>query len=599
MQKFRWTTREGKRYFIISLSAAYMALPVMADVLPGDATAVLPEISVACAAPSSSATPPSITPTPEQEAIVQRNDPGAQLNQAREYMERQRVIQQMEDDQKKKKAQVETGVKAPEEASASITFTLTKVEIDKSEVLSEAELQNITAPYIGKTISLSDLRTITGAINNLYTDKGYMICKAYLPPQRIHGGVVQIKLMEGRTGLVTLQGLKHTREKYVMARVPLKPGTVANTTALNKELQRFNGTNDVQLRILVHAGKESGTTDYEIAAYEPKQNQSVTLYLDNNGYETSGRFRQGLFYNIRSLTGLRDSLRMHYMHSRGTNMYGLGYSVPVSKLGTRLEFDYSGNTTKIIKGEAESLDIKGNSSSFGIAIRHPLRVDNKRRDEVGLQYLNQKSKTKWRIADYWTEDKRNTFIPYISFTHYGDSSILYHKHSFPITSFKNTSNGEWEQNSNYISYQLNMLYQKKYKHGQMFSARLDGQLANNKDRSSADRFYLGGANRVRGYEESFGVGGNKGVAVGLTYQVPLDKKQRYNVFTFFDYGWISNNVDTNTSSYSAYSTGLGISASYKNLYASVTLGIPLKREFEFTTKKVSRTRIDFVASATF
>ena len=53
MQKSRWTTREGKRYFIISLSAAYMALPVMADVLSGDATAVLPEIAVACAAPSS------------------------------------------------------------------------------------------------------------------------------------------------------------------------------------------------------------------------------------------------------------------------------------------------------------------------------------------------------------------------------------------------------------------------------------------------------------------------------------------------------------------------------------------------------------------
>ena len=106
-----------------------------------------------------------------------------------------------------------------------------------------------------------------------------------------------------------------------------------------------------------------------------------------------------------------------------------------------------------------------------------MRVDQKRRDEVGLQYLNQKSKTKWRSISYWTEDKRSTFIPYISFTHYGDSSILYHKHSFPITSFKNTASGDWENNSNYVSYQLNMLYQKKYKHGQMFSARLDGQLA--------------------------------------------------------------------------------------------------------------------------
>ena len=525
-------------------------------------------------------------------------DAGTQLSQAREYMERELIARQLEEDRKKQKAQVESNLKAPEEAASTLSFTLTKIQTDPSEVLTEAELQKITEPYIGKTVSLADLYAVTGAINNLYNDKGYMVCKAYLPPQRIHGGVVQIKLLEGKTGLVTLQGLKHTREKYVTARVPLKPGTVANTAALNKQLQRFNGTNDVQLRILVHAGKEPGTTDYEIAAYEPKQNQSVTLYLDNNGYETSGRFRQGVFYNIRSLTGMRDSLRLNYMRSEGTNIYGIGYSLPVGKMGTRLDFDYSGNTTKVIKGDAKPLDIKGDASAIGVAIRHPLRVDQKRRDEVGLQYLNQKSKTKWRSISYWTEDKRSTFIPYISFTHYGDSSILYHKHSFPITSFKNTASGDWENNSNYVSYQLNMLYQKKYKHGQMFSARLDGQLADKKDRSSADRFYLGGANSVRGYEESF-IGGNKGVTVGLTYQVPLDKKQRYHVFTFFDYGWVSDDLDLNASSYSAYSTGLGLSASYKNLYASLTLGIPLKKEYEFTTKKVSSTRFDFVMSATF
>ena len=525
-------------------------------------------------------------------------DAGTQLSQAREYMERQMVERQLEEGQKKQKAQVESHVKAPEQTAANLTFSLTKIQTDSSEVLTETELQKITAPYIGKTVSLADLYAITGAINNLYNDKGYKICRAYLPPQRIHGGVVQIKLLEGKTGQVTLQGLKHTREKYVTSRVQLKPGTVANTAALNKQLQRFNGTNDVQLRILVHAGKETGTTDYEIAAYEPKQNQSVTVYLDNNGYETSGRFRQGLFYNIRSLTGMRDSLRLSYMRSEGTNVYGIGYSLPVSKLGTRLDIDYSANTTKVIKGDAKPLDIKSDASAIGLAIRHPLRVDQKRRDEVGLQYLNQKSKTKWRIIDYWTEDKRSTFIPYISFTHYGDSSILYHKHSFPITSFKNTAFGNWENNSNYVSYQLSMLYQKKYKHGQMFSARLDGQLADKKDRSAADRFYLGGANSVRGYEESF-IGGNKGFTLGLTYQVPLDKKHRLHAFTFFDYGWVSDDLDLNASSYSAYSTGLGLSASFKNVYASLTLGIPLKREYDFTAKKVSGTRLDFVLSATF
>lgn len=552
-----------------------------------------PAASVVRAAPP---TPGGVTPA--DAAIVQRNDSGAQLNQTREYLERQATARQLEEDRKKQKAQVEANMQAPEESSAKVAFTLAKVETNVSEVLSEAELQNVTAPYVGNTVSLSDLYVITGAINKLYAEKGYMICKAYLPPQRIHGGVVKILLVEGKTGTVTLQGLKHTREKYVTGRIPLKPGRVANTATLNKQLQRFNGTNDVQLRMLVHAGEEQGTTDYEIVAYEPKQNQSFMLYLDDNGYETSGRFRQGLFYNVRSLTGTRDSFRMNYLRSQGTNMYGAGYSLPVGKLGTRLDIDYSANTTKIIKGEAKPLDVRGNAHAVGLAIRHPLRVDQKRKDEIGLQFLNQKSTTKWRSIDYWTEDKRNTFIPYISFTHYGDSSILYHKHSIPITSFKNTASGHWENDTNYMSYQLNMLYQKKYKHGQMFSARLDGQMAGGKDRSSADRFFLGGANSVRGYEESF-IGGNKGVTLGLTYQVPVDKKQSLHAFTFFDYGWISDDIDLNASSYSAYSTGLGVSASYKNVYASLTLGIPLKREYEFSTKKVSNARLDFVCSATF
>ena len=579
----RNSVRKGSVEGAVRLGAAVCAALVLTAGVPGVLAAPAP-------------LPPGVTPT--EAAIVQRNDSGAQLDQARQYMERELTARQIEEDQKKQKAQVEADVKAPKEAAAKVTFALTKIEMDPSEVLTEAELQNITAPYIGKTVSLEDLNAIKGAINKLYSEKGYLICKAYLPPQRIHGGVVQIRLVEGRTGQVNLQGLKHTRKNYVTSRVPLQPGAVANTSVLNKQLQRFNGTNDVQLRMMVHAGQEAETTDYEIVAYEPKQNQNITIYLDNNGYETSGRFRQGLFYNIRSLTGMRDSLRLNYLRSQGSNMYGLGYSVPVSKLGTRLDFSYSGNNTKIIKGEAKPLDVKSEASAFGLAIRHPLRVDQKRRDEVGLQYLNQTSKTRWRSIDYWTRDKRNTFIPYISFTHYGDSSILYHKHSFPITSFKNDAAGNWEQNSTYVSYQLDMLYQKKYKHGQMFSARLNGQLAGSEDRSASDRFYLGGTQSVRGYEENF-IGGNKGVSLGLTYQLPVDKKKILHAFAFFDYGWISDDIDLNASNYSAYSTGVGLSASYKNLYASLTLGIPLKREYEFTTKKVSSSRIDFVCSATF
>ena len=53
---------------------------------------------------------------------------------------------------------------------------------------------------------------MTAAINKLYEAKGYAVCRAYLPPQRIHEGAVQIKLLEGRTGNVTVNGLRFTRQ---------------------------------------------------------------------------------------------------------------------------------------------------------------------------------------------------------------------------------------------------------------------------------------------------------------------------------------------------------------------------------------------------
>ena len=525
-------------------------------------------------------------------------DSGAQLNQAREYMERQRIAQQMEEDQERQQTKVETETQKPEQSAAQVTFTLERVDTDPSEILTEAEIKAITDPYVGKTASLQDLYDMTAAINKLYEAKGYAVCRAYLPPQRIHEGAVQIKLLEGRTGNVTVNGLRFTRQGYVTHRIHLEPGKVANTDILNDELQRFNATNDVQLRILVHAGEKPGTTDYEIAAFEPKNNHQVSLYVDNHGYDTSGRWREGVFYTMRSVTGQRDALRMNYLRSNGTNIFGANYSIPVNNLGTMLDFDYGTNTTKIIKGSMEPLGVKGHSYVAGITLRHPLRVDEKRRYEVGFQYLHQKSQTDigTKSDSYvkWVNDTRNTYIPYISFTHYGKSSVLYHKHSLAFTGFNNLYN----TSDNYKAYRLDSVYQKRLGGGQMLLGRLNAQVASEKkNMSTSDFFYIGGANSVRGYEESF-LGGSQGFNASLTWQVPLDKKQIWNAFTFVDYGRVFGDEGT-VVDHTLVSTGLGVTASYKNLYSSLTLGIPLKREFKSQSEKVDKTRIHFNCSVTF
>ena len=521
-------------------------------------------------------------------------DAGAQMERDRRAIERERVMEQIAEDEAAKKNKVEQGEKpSAEEPGAEISFSLQQVIWNPSEILTKDQIQAVTASYIGKQVTLKDLREMAEKVTNLYRDKSYMTCGAVLPPQRIHDGVVELRLIEGKTGNVNLTGNRYTKTGYIMNRMGLKPGEIANTEKLNRDLRWFQGTNDIQLRVVMKPGAEEGTTDYDIMAFEP-QNQSVTIYTDNDGYESSGRWRAGIFYNMKSVSGHRDSLRAHFIGSRGTKAWSLGYSVPISRKGMRLELDYSGNKTKVVKGELEPLGVEGKSNSFSVTWRVPFHVTEKSRHEAGLQYVHQKSETELGhgtgLVVPWVDDRINRVIPYVSFTHYGKDSVFYHKHSF-VWARRQDIDGESDTGK---LYRLSAFWQKRNTNGQFWQARLDGQFGSGDNLAASDRFFIGGVNSVRGYEEGF-IGGSRGLSVGLEYHIPVDKAKRIFVYPFFDWGTVGGYAAPEHNK--LMSAGLGIEARYKHLYGTLTVGFPFKKDFY--DDKVSSARVDFSLSAAF
>ena len=313
------------------------------------------------------------------------DDAGAQMRRAQEALERQRVIDQINEDEQSRRAEVEQEETPEQTDQSSVTFTLKRVEFSPTEILSEDELNGIVSEYLERDISLNDINAMIEKINALYAEKGYMTCRAYLPPQRIHEGVVQIGLLEGRTGNVNVINNKHTLDSYIKNSFPLTKGALDNTVRVNEHLQWFNGVNDVQLRMAMKAGSEFGTTDYDIYAFEPT-NQRLSIMVDNNGYDSSGRWREYVFYNNRSLTNQRDAFRLYWQHSKGTEAWGTGYTLPLGHRGIKLDFDYSNNNTENIKGQMKSFGVESDSYSAGVTLRVPFKVDRNSRYEAGFQY---------------------------------------------------------------------------------------------------------------------------------------------------------------------------------------------------------------------
>ena len=520
------------------------------------------------------------------------DDAGAQMRRAQEAMERQRVAEQIAEDEATRAAEVEREKPEREQQSTALSFRLQRVDLDRSEVLSAEDIQPIVDEYIGRDVSLDTLNELVNRITELYTARGYMTCRASLPPQRIHDGVVRIGLFEGRTGAVSVHGNKHTRASYITRSFPMSGGAIDNTRRLTEHLQWFNGVNDVQLRMGMKAGTAEGTTDYDIYVFEPR-NQRLTVGADHNGYESSGRWREYVSYSNRSLTNQRDAFRLYYQRSKGTDAWGAGYTLPLGHRGIKLDFDYSRNDTETIAGQMKRFGVESDSYSAGVTLRVPFKVDRTSRYEAGFQFQHQESTTdfgtKTAARLKWVDDNVNRYAPYVSFTHYGDHSVMYHKHAARFIRRRDLTGSTGDA----VNYELNGFLQRRWSKGQTLSTSFDAQLSSRQGLGSSDRFFIGGANSVRGYEESY-LGGEEGFTANLEYGLPLDSGRHIRLLTFVDYGRVYGSTVLDGES-DLIGTGVGLNASYKEVMMSLTLGVPLKRHFG--GEHLDKTRLHFSLNA--
>ena len=525
------------------------------------------------------------------------NDAGIQMNRMRNYLECERVNRQIAEDRAAAKNKVESEAAKQTAPGEVITFELKKIVTDASAVLTDAELDAIIKPYEGKQVQLNDIYAIVDKINALYNDKGYVTCRAFLPPQTITDGTVKLLLVEGRTGSTIVNNNKYTKTKYITNRMHLAKGEIANIKQLNKDLLLFNATNSTQLRIMMKAGTEPGTTDYEITAYEPMRD-TWTIFEDNAGSDTSGEYRTGLFFNTKSLSGHCDALSLGTVISEGTKAANVMYSRSLGRSGTKMNLVYSTNAVEVVKGEYEDM-IKGHANSYAIGFTQPIVVNETTRTELSLDYNRQNSKTDFMPAGTRfniVDDSVQDFSLGFAITNYGASHVFYQKHSYVRGYSESTPDMSAQNSQNFGFYKFNAMYQKLYKAGQMWSLRADAQWSGSEGMVSSRQFYMGGMYSVRGYKENY-LGGDGGFTFSAEYAVPVINKNT-SAFTFFDYGHVYGNGQSDDQHNVLSSVGLGIRSTI-NQYcsASLILGIPLQREF--SAEKVSKTRLHFIVNGQF
>ena len=110
---------------------------------------------------------------------------------------------------------------------SAVKFELKAVRFNDSAILPRSELDAIVAPYLGRIISFADLQAVVNGINALYDRQGFATARAVLPAQRVSEGQVRIELVEGRVGVVRLEGNTYIQPDYVTDRLRMHAPALA------------------------------------------------------------------------------------------------------------------------------------------------------------------------------------------------------------------------------------------------------------------------------------------------------------------------------------------------------------------------------------
>ncbi len=87
-----------------------------------------------------------------------------------------------------------------------VHFKLTGITVAGATTIPAGSFKPLYQDLIGKDITLANILGIADQIEADYRARGYLLVRAYVPPQRVRDGVFTINVVEGYLANVTVQG---------------------------------------------------------------------------------------------------------------------------------------------------------------------------------------------------------------------------------------------------------------------------------------------------------------------------------------------------------------------------------------------------------
>ena len=519
-------------------------------------------------------------------------DPGS-IDQSN-FIQTQQYKEKVRYEETKDPAVIEEEVRQKMELlnTKQVSFTLKKINIKGNTVFPTHQLMRLVDFKIGQEVTINDLIMSANDITDYYQGKGYISSIAYLPPQKVQNGEVDIVILEGKYGLVNVNPGKWERKSYLTKKYlqdnNIETGKILNVKDVRNALTDMTAEEYMKGAVSFSDNEESEEFSDVTLDVKDRFPLNLDIRYDNQGRELIGTQRGVLYAGLHDVTGHGDTLMGTLaLSSRSLGVGGM-YSLPIAKNDTRLNIGYSYSKVRLGK-EFKMYNIKGES--------HDVFIGVSRRLAKGDGY---------RLYGDITLDMRNTdmtsgLIPDLN------SSYRTRVLRGSLTDVKDDSYGRWLFNTgiaggipidasdynkarnlasnNFVKVNASAARLQVLPKNNLAILQVNTQYAN-RHLYASEAMQFGGIASVRGYDEGFRIG-DYGVTASIEYRTPIPGlkallPEKYGFISdsiqiagFYDFGWFGDRFIDGSADY-LMSAGPGIVVKLtKYLSANMYWGFPI------------------------
>lgn len=481
----------------------------------------------------------------------------------------------------------QTGHAPAEAAVADQVLPSPVARIDVQSPLLAPQIEATLHPFIGKSrLSGSELAQARGEIWDLLRRHGHMTrveLRAEPAGEGSGGSVLHALIHEVSVRMVLVEqergtslGASTLDAIRADAKADIADGGLLDIEGLDSRIRRRLFLRDVDVRAALVPVDVDKVDVKILVASKPHEPISLLLQADNHGMRTYGRNRYTVGISIPRWLTAGDQFDALTINSAHMHYGRLGYEVPITPLGARLDMSGALVTYRAPTGE------KGRTYVLGTGLSYPFHLGDRSAWIGQIHYLRRQQTDRLnplgRIADKTTDSLQSRLdIRYYP----SPSQVVYFTPTLTVgdldlsdlPSALEQDKASARTDGRFVKFEWEAGWNTLFGQDGRFDARIDttGQLAN-KNLDQSEKFAPGGPLGLRAFGPAEALGDEGYVVNG---ELGYHPTQRLRLFSFYGVGrthryddpWV---VEPTPNSYTLQAAGIGLSATYGPVAGSLT-----------------------------